>query len=51
MKMNDRETQAAAAQEVTRLCQRILELAPEAGIYVGIKITDAATTARTDSPS
>jgi hypothetical protein len=33
--------QQAAAQEIARLCQHILELAPDAGVYVGIKITEA----------
>lgn len=30
-----------AAKEIMELCQRILELAPAAGLYVGIKITAA----------
>lgn len=34
-------TPEEAAREISKLAQRILELAPEAGLYVGIKIEPA----------
>lgn len=40
--MDQRISPAEAAKEIAGLCQRILELAPDAGVYVGIKITEGA---------
>lgn len=39
--MGDNPKSAEAAREIALLCQRIFELAPQAGLYVGIKIEDA----------